>query len=408
MSKKKSRIASTLKRSQKRIKKSWKALCKKVSAVRLVRVRQSVFFQSYFWHFLSRILIISFFIGFNISLGKAFVAQNTLRVPVPIARFLMQYGIIPGEEIVFEQLTNPYAVEIIFEADDIITQVNLQRVEHDLPEFTSNKKLASAAAILLKDLEEHDFDLEQDFQGVSLADVVAQSGYSYAWVHHNALVGPLSPEAVVTAWLSDEEQSEAILTKEFTEIGIAAKVVETSFMGKAGVVVQLLAQPQDAETSVSASNSQVAEFKNEQPQKLFEFSDESVIKALNDYRSDHDVHRLNVNDNLCVYAEKRANDLQVHGSLDDHAGFKADFEKEDPPPGILSYGGGKIGENLASQYCLNGTTGESIFAENPTQLVEWCFDSSQKGHREAQLSKEYDDVCVRHADNMYVVIFGTK
>ena len=160
MSKTKSPIASTLKRSRKRITKSWKTFHKKVAVVRLFHFSKSMFFESSFWHFLSRILVISFFIGFNIALSKAFLAQNTLRVPVPIARLLMQYGIIPGEEIVFEHLTNPYAVEIVFEAEDIITQINLQREEHDLPRVTSNSKLASAAAVLLEDLEARGFNLK--------------------------------------------------------------------------------------------------------------------------------------------------------------------------------------------------------------------------------------------------------
>jgi hypothetical protein len=52
------------------------------------------------------------------------------------------------------------------------------------------------------------------------------------------------------------------------------------------------------------------------------------------------------------------------------------------------------------------TTGQSFIAETGTALIEWCFDSSTKGHREAQLSATYKNVCVRHADGMYVVTFG--
>ncbi|MCA9369429.1 hypothetical protein KC721_03955, partial [Candidatus Woesebacteria bacterium] len=151
---------------------------------------------------------------------------------------------------------------------------------------------------------------------------------------------------------------------------------------------------------------QMADIRQGHPSKLAEFSDDAVLEALNAYRATHGVHELNLNSNLCTYAEKRANDLIAHGGLDNHAGFIADFDAEEPPVGIADYGGGSFGENLASQYCVNGTTGETIFAEHPTQLIEWCFDSSQKGHREAQLSKEYQDVCVRHGNNMYVVIFG--
>ncbi|MBP9820298.1 hypothetical protein KBC79_06225, partial [Candidatus Woesebacteria bacterium] len=68
--------------------------------------------------------------------------------------------------------------------------------------------------------------------------------------------------------------------------------------------------------------------------------------------------------------------------------------------------GGGIGENLAHQYCKNMTTGDSLIAQTGTAIIEWCFDSSTKGRREAQLSTTFHNVCVRHGDHMYVVIFG--
>lgn len=136
-------------------------------------------------------------------------------------------------------------------------------------------------------------------------------------------------------------------------------------------------------------------------------SDEEVFTALNQYRADHQVHALVVDHNLCQYAEKRVQDLVKVGSLDNHEGFKQDFaDQTNLPEPIKNYSGGYIGENLASQYCINGTTGESFVAQTGAALIEWCFDSSQKGHREAQLNTRYNAVCVRHSQNMYVVIFG--
>jgi len=405
MLKKKSHIASTPKRSKKRSSITLKSFIKKV---RLLSASRGAFFQSYFWHFSSRLTIIAFFIGFNISLGKAFLDQNELKVPAPIATLLLQYGIIPGDTVIFEQLTNTYATEIKLEADDIILELNAKRELENLLPMTANAQLASAAAVLLDQLAQADFDLQSDFEGQPLSEVIEEAGYSYAWIHHNALVGPLSPEAVITAWLSDDAQSEAVFAPEFIDIGIATKVVETSFMGKAGVVVQLLAQPQVVSKKLPSSLVIPKKESVKQSPLLAEFSDQAVLQALNDYRATHGVHSLQVNSDLCTYAQKRTNDLVAYGSLDNHAGFIADFDREDPPVGISSYGGGTIGENLASQYCINGTTGESIFAEHPIQLIEWCFDSSVKGHREAQLSTEYRDVCVRHKENMYVVIFGRR
>ncbi len=147
------------------------------------------------------------------------------------------------------------------------------------------------------------------------------------------------------------------------------------------------------------------------PQSTFQeardVSDSEVFAALNQYRADHHVHALVTDQNLCQYAEKRVQDLVKVGSLDNHEGFKQDFaDQSNLPEPIQNYSGGEIGENLASQYCINGTTGESFVAQTGTALIEWCFDSSQKGHREAQLNSRYNAVCVRHAQHMYVVIFG--
>jgi|GEM_PF-1727810 len=138
-----------------------------------------------------------------------------------------------------------------------------------------------------------------------------------------------------------------------------------------------------------------------------EISDSSVLQTLNQYRSDHKVHQLVEDSRLCQYAEKRVNDLVTLGKLDAHEGFKQDFASPDSlPESIKSYPGGKIGENLAYQHCRNMTTGDSFVAQTAASLIEWCFDSSTAGHREAQLNPNFNAVCVRHSQGFFVVIFG--
>lgn len=133
--------------------------------------------------------------------------------------------------------------------------------------------------------------------------------------------------------------------------------------------------------------------------------DQEVVEAINMYRASHGVHQLIIDQNLCAYAQKRVGDLIAHGGLDHHEGFKKDFENNAIPDPISSYSGGGIGENLAHQYCYRGA-GEDVVANTGTALIEWCFDSSTAGHREAQLNPSYNAVCVRHGEHMYVVIFG--
>lgn len=138
-----------------------------------------------------------------------------------------------------------------------------------------------------------------------------------------------------------------------------------------------------------------------------EIADSDVLEVLNQYRSDHQVHQLIEDQRLCQYAQKRVGDLVSLGKLDGHEGFKQDFASlESLPESIKNYSGGKIGENLAYQYCRNMTTGESFIAQSGAALIEWCFDSSTAGHREAQLNPNFNAVCVRHAQGFFVVIFG--
>lgn len=143
------------------------------------------------------------------------------------------------------------------------------------------------------------------------------------------------------------------------------------------------------------------------PTRVPEFSDTDVLLAINSYRTTHQIHQLVEESHLCQYAAKRAQDLRELGTLDNHAGFNADFANTNSLPEILKgYPGNNLGEDLASQYCINMKTKESFVATTPTALIEWCFDSSTKGHRESLLNDKYNNACIRHANNMYVVILG--
>jgi len=148
--------------------------------------------------------------------------------------------------------------------------------------------------------------------------------------------------------------------------------------------------------------------KNTATSPVFPFlSNSDILVELNTYRAGHKIPALVENQLLCQYAEKRVEDLIAYGGLDNHAGFTKDTENyEALPESLKSYPGGAIGENLAYQYCKNMTTGDSFIASTPQQLIEWCFDSSTRGHREAQLNPSYTAACVRNQQGYVVVIFG--
>ena len=143
------------------------------------------------------------------------------------------------------------------------------------------------------------------------------------------------------------------------------------------------------------------------PPNLPALSNSEILIELNAYRASHKIPPLIENQFLCQYAEKRVEDLIAFGGLDNHAGFTRDTQNyETLPDSLKNYPGGAIGENLAFQYCKNMTTGDSFIASTPQQLIEWCFDSSTRGHREAQLNPSYTAACVRNRQGYVVVIFG--
>ncbi len=187
-----------------------------------------------------------------------------------------------------------------------------------------------------------------------------------------------------------------------------ADLVVTPTIAKTTSQSQVNAQPQITTQPKTTTQPQItSQPKKVTPTRVPEFSDTDVLLALNNYRSTHQVHQLVEESHLCQYAESRVKDLVELGTLDSHAGFNADFA--DPlrlPQAIKDYPGSTIGEDLASQYCINMKTGQSFVATTPTALIEWCFDSSTKGHRESLLNNKFNNACVRHGQNMYVVILG--
>ncbi len=363
------------------------------------------------WPLVRRLAIIAFFLGLNIVLGMRFLREAQSQVHPIVTTILRQFGVATNHpEWVEEFIPATDLEEITIDPLEVAESVNRRRVLDGVPALEFNTKLASAAAILLDELREDEYNLERELNSDSLKDALDETGYEYEWVSHNALVGPLSTQAIMTGWFSSNTQTEALLNPEFTEQGIAIAVIKNDELGTVGVTVQLLARPMDEGVVPAAGGATQPNTgsPSSQPKPTApppNIGDTEVLLALNAYRQSHGVHQLVQHDQLCRYAEKRVQDLIAHGSLDSHAGFRSDFDGGYPPQ-LEGYPGGTIGENLAHQFCRNMTTGDSFVAQSGTALIEWCFDSSTSGHREAQLNPRYNNVCVRHGENMYVIIFG--
>ena len=359
--------------------------------------------------YFTRIIVICFFFGINIILLPFFLETTRVKLPNEFIKALESFGIVDKNDHIFEYIPDQLkGEEPKLEANIIWQKLNQQRKNREVIELEYSQKLASAAAELLNEAEKTNFEIGDKTFIEELRTALDTAKYNYSHVSHNMIIGPLTEDAVIDAWFSDEQQVQALFEQDFIDVGFATKIVEIEEGVIVGVVVQVLGN----EFENPENNSQIISnpvLATPAPLNFPPISNQEVFEALNRYRSDHDVHNLHIDENLCQYAEKRVQDLVAFGSLDNHEGFKQDFEDpENLPTPIRNYHGSTIAENLAFQHCKNMTTGDGFIAETGTAIIEWCFDSSTAGHKEAQLSKEYNDVCIRNGQGMFVVTFGGK
>lgn len=358
--------------------------------------------------YFSRLLVLCFFIGLNIVLFPYFLKTTRIKLPSELMNALDRAGIIDKDEVTFEYIPEQLQVEQpSLDPQKIHKLLNEEREKRELSEFEYNEKLASVAADLLAEASKYDYEVHDRSFIEELQAALEKAGYNYAHVSHNMVVGPLMEEAVIDAWMSNEQQLAALFADDFEEVGMATRVIETKHNETLGVVVQVLGLEMKRGKGGVPQSSNNQSRPQATPLNYPVISNEEVFEALNIYRTAHSVPHLKEHEALCEYAEKRVQDLIAFGSLDNHEGFRRDFENpETLPESIKRYPGKTIGENLAHQHCKNMTTGESFIAETGISIIEWCFDSSTLGHKEAQRSREYSHACVRSGNNMFVVIFG--
>lgn len=272
---------------------------------------------------------------------------------------------------------------------------NLPTLKNDPKIDTIAKRIAEGSAAL------GDSFTELDTKAIisELAEKYHITGYSFS---HDTLMGVQTTDVVITQWITHPEsvryldekiETIAIATASALIKGVPTGVVTTVFTRKVNSVPTAT-----TDVPIKKAPTEIV-FPN--------ISNESVLSALNSYRQVHGAPPLKEHPNLCGYAEKRLSDLLAFGGLDNHEGFKKDFENPEKIPQIIKeYPGSNIGENLAYQFCRNMKTNEAFIAPHATALIEWCFDSSTKGHREAQLSTAYISACSRNKNGYFVIIFG--
>lgn len=139
-------------------------------------------------------------------------------------------------------------------------------------------------------------------------------------------------------------------------------------------------------------------------------SSSELNQAINIYRKSHGLNPLTVNQELCTYAQKRANDMFAlnKGRNFGNMILNHDVIASDVQSGAIRnyiHGKSRYGENIAAALCQRPSDNQTVKITTGVQLVEWCFDSSPL-HKEELLYPSYTDVCSVGKFPFYVEIFA--
>lgn len=211
----------------------------------------------------------------------------------------------------------------------------------------------------------------------------------------------------VGSWGRAEAALETMLESDSTGTALNSDEYNLLCVEKKGDgLVMLMAVYQDGADSQAVPESDPAPPQQAQPAPK-NFTEDQLWQALIDYRRAHQKPDLQRNDRLCQYARERvAEHIEMEATvapeeypnqdkypLDAHAGFAADAESG---YAFEVTGVNELAENLA--YWPT--------AEYPHHVIEWGWDTSTEGHREAQLTEYYDKACITGQDGFFVALFG--
>ena len=117
---------------------------------------------------------------------------------------------------------------------------------------------------------------------------------------------------------------------------------------------------------------------------------EELNNAMNNYRQIRNLPNITIDQKLCEIAQIRAENQSENGGLDNHAGFDSQFQSQDKfyQMGEVLFGGSQ--------------------PVTATHIVEWGWDQSLTGHKEAISDPSWTDGCGGVSGYFAVFIFGRK
>lgn len=329
-----------------------------------------------------RLLTICLFLVLLIYLFNLGVKQDFLRVPtLPplLITWINQAG--------FKLTVKPIALPLLPETSpgEITQKINTYRLSHDLSELLSDSVIC------------------QFTPSGSTDTFTSQFLKKCPTCTHVALITVsrfVSPNELLTIFINDDSTNQTLLASQSNLLCVQENGANLLFFfatqkDQASVPVVLSPQALKPPPKITAG-------------KPKNFTESELWQALAEYRKAHGRTTLTLDEALCTYARKRLNDhltlmdqkkpeeypVPEKYPLDAHTGFSADADS-----GLAFDMAGKsqLAENLA--YWPD--------AQYPHQVIEWGWDSSTEGHREAQLSNDWTSGCISHQNGFYVAIFGS-
>lgn len=209
-----------------------------------------------------------------------------------------------------------------------------------------------------------------------------------------------STQALVLELQSDEQLVSALKSSDYTHVCVQSSGKELVTL-LVSYFDQNEMQPKIVERIITTTPGPVQVIKPKN------FSESEIWAALGEYRKAHQRTTLEMDENLCIYARKR---------VDEHVSMMTSrAESEYPNPEKYPLDAHEGFKRDGDSGALFEITKRNMIAENlaywpsaqyPHHVIEWGWDTSTEGHREAQLSNDFSHGCISGKDGFYVAIFG--
>lgn len=126
-------------------------------------------------------------------------------------------------EFTSQPITQVLSVRPSINADSVLAYTNVERYKEGLSLLSSNTLLGEVARKKMLDLFARQYFAHESPTGESVSDLANGVGYRFIVVGENLALGDFgSSQGVVEAWMNSEGHRKNILSKAYSEIGIAA------------------------------------------------------------------------------------------------------------------------------------------------------------------------------------------